>query len=77
MVLSGSDGKRLLGPVLWGSTPRRVADIVSKKMSVMLPKSNMGVHKTAYISSHFWRKMGASAGALLDIGWQNVMVSGC
>jgi hypothetical protein len=77
VVLSGSDGRRLLGPVLWGSTPGRVADIVSKKMSVMLPKSNMGVHETAYISSHSWRKMGASAGALLDIGWQNVMAQGC
>jgi hypothetical protein len=77
VLLSGPDGRRLLGPALWGSTPRRVADIVSKKMNAMLPKSNMGVHETAYISSHSWRKMGASAGALLDIGWQNVMVWGC
>ena len=77
VVLSGKDGRRLLGPGLWGTQPRRVADVISKQMHIMLPKASVGVHAESYISSHSWRKMGASAGAVLSIGWQCVMVWGC
>jgi hypothetical protein len=37
----------------------------------------MGVHAASSAPSYFSRKMGASARALVHIGWQAVVVWGC
>ena len=75
--MSGVDGRRLMGPGLWGTQRDRAADIISKQMHVILPKDSMGVHAASSAPSYSSRKMGASAGALLNIGWQAVVVWSC
>ena len=69
----GSDGQRLLGPALWGFEPRQVSDKISTAMRTYLPKDLMGVDASSFISSHSFRKFGASAAAAIEIGWYTIM----
>ena len=52
VVLSGADGRRLMGPGLWGTSPDMAADIISKQMHVILPQDSMGVHAASYVPSY-------------------------
>ena len=71
--LVGPDGQRLLGPALWGFQPRHVSDKISTAMRTYLPKDLMGVDASSFISSHSFRKFGASAAASIEIGWYTIM----
>ena len=46
------NGTRLIGPQLWGDDPKRVADVISKKMKEILNRSDSGVPLGTFISSH-------------------------
>jgi len=70
------NGTRLIGPQLWGDDPKRVADVISKKMKELLNRSDSGVPLGTFISSHSWRKAGASAAARLKIDWHTIMCWG-
>jgi hypothetical protein len=72
------NGIRLIGPQLWGNDPKRAADVVSKKMKGLhvLDRSDSEIQLGAFISSHSWRKAGASAAARLKIDWHTIMCSG-
>ena len=58
----------MLGPALWGSTPSKVSDKISIAMETHLIKpcatgctQPSGIPPESFISSHSWRKAGASA----------------
>ena len=70
------NGTRLIGPQLWGDDPKRVADVISKKMKELLHRGDTGVPLGTFISSHSWRKAGASAAARLQIDWHTIMCWG-
>ena len=46
------NGTRLIGPQLWGDDPKRVADVISKKMKELLHRGDTGVPLGTFISSH-------------------------
>jgi hypothetical protein len=76
LQVMGPDGTRLIGPQLWGDDPKRVSDVVTRKMKELLNCRDMGVALGTFISSHSWRKCGASAAARLQIDWHTVMCWG-
>jgi hypothetical protein len=76
LQIKGLDGTRLMGPQLWGDDPKRVSDIITRKMKEILNRRDMGVALGTFISSHSWRKCGASAAARLQIDWHTIMCWG-
>ena len=64
LQVMGPDGTRLIGPQLWGDDPKRVSDVVTRKMKELLNCRDMGVALGTFISSHSWRKCGL-AGLML------------
>jgi hypothetical protein len=58
---------------LWGLQPRQVSDKISTAMRTYLPKNLMGVDASSFISSHSFRKFGASAAVSIEIGWYTIM----
>ena len=60
-------------PSGWGDIARFQLDRVESE-GIPLNRVSLLAPHMSYISSHSGRQMGASAGALLDIGWQAVMV---
>ena len=68
LKLKTAQGQPLLGPALWGSTPSKVSDKISIAMETHLIKpcatgctQPSGIPPESFISSHSWRKAGASA----------------
>ena len=43
------NGIRLIGPQLWGDDPKRVADVISKKMKELLNRSDSPGGTAGYI----------------------------
>jgi hypothetical protein len=76
LQIKGLDGTRLMGLQLWGDDPKRVSDIITRKMKEILNRRDMGVALGTFISSHSWRKCGASAAARLQIDWHTIMCWG-
>ena len=70
------NGTRLIGPQLWGDDPKRAADVISQKMKEILHRGDCGIPLGTFISSHSWRKAGASAAACLRIDWHTIMCWG-
>jgi hypothetical protein len=62
-------------PSGWGDIARFLLDRVESE-GIPLNRVSLLVPHMSYISSHSGRQMGACADALLDIGWQAVMVWG-
>ena len=64
---SDRDARPLFGPVLFGDTPVRVSQVISDRMQSDFPAGTPGIPSGSHISSHSWRKAGASALAALRV----------
>ena len=64
---SDTDARPLFGPALFGDTPARVSKIISDRMQSDFPAGTPGIPSGSHISSHSWRKAGASALAALRV----------
>ena len=71
--LSTGDGTPCFGPWLWGDQPGQVSDKISRAMDELLDYDELFIPEGSFVSSHSWRKTGASAFAACRGDWQLLM----
>ena len=68
-TLKDADGSFVLSAALWGEDPKRVSDLVTNAMNRLLDSNALFIAPGSFVSSHSWRKTGASAFAALNGDW--------
>ena len=69
VALRTADGQFWFSSYLWGTKPQAVSDCVTKAMDEMLDYRQLFIPEGSFISSHSWRRTGASAYAACRGDW--------
>ena len=68
-TLKDADDSFVLSAELWGTEPKRVSDLITDAMNRLLDSNDLFIAPGSFVSSHSWRKTGASAFAALNGDW--------